>query len=252
MVPDHDRSGSEPPAPGARRQRRLRWAGIVAGVVVLVVALAPGPAVTPFVERAMERGRGDCTQVTGFEVEDAGRWPVVLRAATGQVGQVSARADEVVFNQDFPIHDVRFRADEIGVAPLRFGTDRGDVVVRGGEASATVRFADIERALADIHVDAALRWDGGRITADVQVPVIGPVPTTVAWQQVDGDLELTFTALEVITLPALKITFPEPVAFDRIDPAQGTADADGVRVATTIDGTIESDDWGCDTATGTG
>jgi hypothetical protein len=162
------------------------------------------------------------------------------------------RADEVVFNQDFPIHDVEFEADEIGVAPLRFGTDGGDAVVRGGWSSATIRFGDIERALADIGVDAALRWDGGRLVADVQVPFLGPVATTVDSRQAGTDLELIFTALEVITLPALQIEFPEPVAFESLGPPDDVAGPDGVRIATSIDGKFESDTWGCDTSTSSG
>jgi hypothetical protein len=233
------------PSPWGRRGRR---AGIVAGVVLLVVALLPEPAVAPFVERAIERRGSECVQVNGFEVTEAGRWPAVLRAATGQLGHVSVRADEVIFNQDFPIHDVAFEADEIGVAPLRFGTDGGDAVVRGGRSSATIRFGDIERALAGIGVDAALRWDGGRLLADVQVPILGPVPTTVDWRQAGSDLELTFTALEVITLPALRIAFPEPVAFDGLGPPDGDAQPDGVRIATTVDGTFKAGAWGCDTS----
>jgi hypothetical protein len=227
----------------------------VAGVVVLLVALAPGPAVAPFVERAVERSPSECVQVVGFELDDAGGWPVVLRAATGQVGRVEARADEVVFagvDGEFPIHDVRFRADQIGVAPLRFGTDHGDTEVRGGRSSATIRFTDLERALSGIGVDATLRWEADRMVADVQVPFLGAVPTTVDWRAAAGDLELVFTALEVITLPALRITFPDPVAFDRLDPADGPTPDAGVRVATTIDGTIDSDTWACETTTSPG
>jgi hypothetical protein len=217
---------------------------LVAGVVLLAVALVPGPAVHPFVERAVVRHQSECVQLRGFEVRDAGSWPTVVRAAAGRLVDVSVHVDEVLFNRDFPIHDVSFSADRVEVAPLRFGMDRGDAVVRGGESSATVRFADVERVIADQGVDLTLRWEGARLVADVQVPLLGVVPTTVDLQPVDGDLELRFAALDLIPLPSLLLEMPEPVAF-----RSSGAVSDGIRVDTAIDGTVASDDWGCDAAT---
>ena len=225
-------------------RRRWRRVGLVVGVVALGVALVPEALVHPFVERAASRHQSECVQVTGFRVVDAGAWPAVLRAAAGKVRDVSIHADEILFDRDFSIHDVSFSADEIEVAPLRFGMDDGDAVIRGGQSRATVRFGDIERVVAAYGVDLALRWEGARLIADVQVPVLGVVPTTVDLQPVGGDLELRFAALDVIPLPSLLIALPETVAFRSYDPA-----TDGIRLATTIDGTVTSDDWACDAGT---
>jgi hypothetical protein len=217
---------------------------LVVGVVAVGVALVPEAFVHPFVERAAARHRSECVQVTGFRVLDAGAWPAVLRAAAGQVRDVSMHADEALFNRDLSIYDVWFSADEIEVAPLLFGMDDGDAVIRGGESRATMRFGDIERVVADYGVDLTLRWDAAKLVADVQVPVLGVVPTTVDLQPVDGDLELRFAALDVIPLPSLLIDLPETVAFRSYDPAAG-----GVQLATAIDGTVTSDDWACDAGT---
>ena len=79
--------------------------------------------------------------------------------------------------------------------------------------------------------------------ADVLVPFVGPVPTTVDMVPVDGDLELRFAALDVIELPAMVIAFPEPVRLEGVD-----VRGEGMRVSTTVDGTMGSSEWGCDTS----
>jgi hypothetical protein len=227
---------------GSRRWPRI---AIGAGALLAVAALVPEPAVRPFVERAVDRHGSDCVELTGFRVVDAGRWPVVLRAAAGKLQDVAVEADEVSFDGGFAIHDVRFRADEIGVAPLRFGTDGGDAVVRGGRSSATLRFDGLERALADLGVDATLRWDGERLVADVQVPFLGIVPTTVDGHEAGGDLELAFAPLDLITLPPLRIDFADPFAFDGLGRPLDTPTRDAVRIDATVDGTLPSTTWAC-------
>jgi hypothetical protein len=213
------------------------------GLVVVAVLLAPPPLVDPFVDRAASRYEGQCAEFSGVDV-DSGSWPAVLRAATGQLRNVSAHTDEVRFDDDFAIHDIDFTADEVNVAPLRFGVVDGDADIGGGESSATVLLDDIERIIAGYGVTADLHGEGASLVADVQVPILGVVPTTVDMVPVDGDLELRFAALDTFPLPSLLISFPEPVALRGVD-VQG----EGMRVSTTVDGTITSGDWGCDAAT---
>jgi hypothetical protein len=224
-------------------RRRWRRVLVVACVVALVLGLMPESLVHPFVERAVDRHGGECVEMDGFEVLDAGSWPVVARAATGRMRGVATHADEVVFGQDFPIHDVWFTADEIDVAPMRFGMDGGDAEVKGGRGRATVLFTDLEASAADFGVDMTLRWDGARLVSDVQVPVLGILPTTVDLQGADGDLEMHYTALDVLELPPFVLELPDPVAYDAYSPRP-----DGIEVATTIDGTITADTWACEGA----
>jgi hypothetical protein len=227
---------------------RRRWRRVLLGVgaVVLALAMVPESLVHPFVERAVDRHGGDCVELDGFEVLDAGSWPVVARAATGRMRGIATHADEVLFDQDFPIHDVWFTADEIDVAPLRFGMDGGDAVVKGGRSRATVAFADLEEIAADLGIDMTLRWDGAQLVSDVQVPVLGVLPTTVDLQGVDGDLEMRYAALDVFELPPFVLELPDPVTYDGYSPQ-----ADGIEITTTIDGTVTADTWACDAGAGT-
>jgi hypothetical protein len=232
------------PLPGRRRRRGPRWSRVAAGLAVLVLAvlLAPAPLVDPFVDRTAARYQGECATFTGLDA-GSGSWPAVFRAATGQLRDVTAHADEIRFDNDFTIRDVDFSADEVNVPPLRFGATDADAEIRGGKSSATVDLADIERILAGWGVTADLHGEGTSLVADVLVPFVGPVPTTVDMVPVDGDLELRFAALDVIELPSMVIAFPEPVRLESVD-VQG----EGMRVSTTVDGTMGSSEWGCDTS----
>lgn len=215
----------------------------VLGAVVVAVLLAPAPLVDPVVERAAYGYQSECTEFSGVTV-DSGTWPVVGRAAIGRLRGVSARADEVRFDSGVTIHDVDLAADEIHVAPLRFGAGGGDAEVRGGEAAATLPYSEIEEVIAGYGVTVELRPGDDALVADVQVPVIGTIPTTVELIPVDGDLELRFAALDVIPLPSVLVALPDPVALSAVD-----LDEDGMRLATTVDGTLASDRWGCDADT---
>jgi LmeA-like phospholipid-binding len=235
---------------GAAPDRRRWWRrgplwvriGAVLGLVVVASLLAPAPLVDPFVNRVGTRYQGECAVFRGVDI-GSGSWPAVLRAATGQLRDMTAHTDEVRFDNDFTIYDVDFSADEVNVPPVRFGLVDGDAEIRGGESSATVRLDDVERILAGWGVTVDLHGGGSSLVADVQVPFVGPVPTNVEMVPLDGDLELRFAALDVIPLPSLVIAFPEPVALQGVD-----VRGDGMRVTTTVEGTMTSDQWGCDTS----
>ena len=241
-----ERPGHLAPSPERRGwwRRWPLWSRVAAGLALvgLAVLLAPAPLVQPFVDRAASRYEGECATFTGVEA-GSGSWPSVLRAATGRLRNVTAHADEIRFDNDFTIHDVDFRADEMNVPPLRFGATDADAEIRGGESTASVDLADIERILAGWGVTADLHGEGASLVADVQVPLVGPVPTTVDMVPVDGDLELRFAALDLIPLPSMVIAFPEPVRLRGVDVRGET-----MRVSTTVDGTMGSSEWGCDTS----
>jgi hypothetical protein len=240
-------------------------------VLLLLVALAPSPLVEWAVDRGAARYQGECTEFVGLSVTDSGAWPTVVRAAAGKLRDVSAHADEVHFSDGFAIYDVEFTAAEVDVAALRFGMTDDDAIVRGGRSSALVRLDDLEAIIADYGIDVSLTGlpasaapgagsgaggtgsdgtgSGGAggsnmLNADVEVPVIGTVPTTVEVAVVGGDIELRFVALDVIPLPSVTIELPDPVTLQSVE-----VEADLVRATTTIDGTIASGDWACDAAT---
>jgi hypothetical protein len=244
--PDGPPGHLAPPRPPERRwwRRGPLWARVLGGLALvgLAVLLAPAPLVDPFVDRTASRYQGECATFTGLDV-GSGSWPAVFRAATGRLRGVSAHADEIRFDNDFTIHDVEFSADQVNVPPLRFGATDSDAEIRGGESSASVDLADIERILAGWGVTADLHGEGASMVADVQVPFFGVVPTTVDMVPVDGDLELRFAALDMIQLPSMVIAFPEPVRLRGVD-----VRGESMRVSTTVDGTMGSDEWGCDTS----
>jgi hypothetical protein len=228
-------------------------------VLLLLVALAPSPLVEWAADRGAARYQGECTEFVGLSVTDSGAWPTVVRAAAGKLRDVSAHADEVRFSDGFAIYDVELRADEVDVAALRFGMTDDDAIVRGGRSTALVRLDDLEATIAGYGIDVTLTGlpasaapgtgSGGTsasnmLNADVEVPVIGTVPTTVEVAVVDGDIELRFVALDVIPLPSVTIELPDPVTLQSVE-----VEADRVRATTTIDGTIASGDWACDAAT---
>jgi hypothetical protein len=219
---------------------------VLAGLGGLVVAglLAPAPLVDPIVDRTAYRYEGRCARFTGVDV-DSGAWPVVARAAIGRLSGVSVRTEEVRFDNGFALHDVEFSAEQIEAAPLPFGLVDQDAEIQGGRSSSTVLFEDLERIVSAYGVTVGLRAEGGAMMADVEVPVIGTMTTTVDLAPVGGDLELSYGVLDAIALPASVLDFPEPLALERIE-----VRATGLRVETTVEGTITSQDWGCDTTTG--
>lgn len=215
----------------------------VLGGLAVVGLLAPAPLVDPIVERTAYRYEGRCARFTGVDV-DSGDWPVVARAALGRLSGVSMRTDEVRFDNGFALHDIEFSAERIHAAPLPLGLVDQDAEIRGGRSSSTVLFDDLEQILSAFGVTAELRAEDGVMKADVEVPVIGVVTTTVDLAPVDGDLELSYDVLDVVELPAVVLEFPEPLALEHIELGD-----DGLRAEAAVEGTITAQDWGCDTTT---
>lgn len=208
-------------------------------VMALLVLLAPTSLFDPLVRRAVSRYGGSCTELVGVEV-DSGSWPVVARALAGRYRDVSMHVEEMRAD-GFSYHDVTFSAAEVDVAPLGGLLSERDVQVRGGTASATVRFADIERVIAASGTTVHLRADGPTLVADVEVPLLGPVPTTVTITPVDGDMELVFAPLDVFTLPPVRVPVPAPLSLREVE-----VGSDALRFDSTVDGAVRSDELGCD------
>lgn len=223
----------------------LRRVLALVGGLIAAVLLAPTPLVQPFADRAARGYEGRCATFTGLDV-DPGAWPVVARAVVGRLRGVSSHADEVAFDNGAVFHDVDVAADRVHGAPLRFGVGGQDAEIRGGASSATVHLADVERSLAAEGITVDLRADGDALTADVEVPVLGVVPTPVEVVPVDGDLELRFAPFDAFPLPPLTIALPDPIAVQTVEIV-----ADGVRVSSTVEGTLPAGEWGCDTDAGT-
>src|SRR5699024_10576440 len=120
-----------------------------------------------------------------------------------------------------------------------------DADIRGGESAATVLLADVEDALAAYGGTVELHVEGETLMADAEVPVVGNVPTTVDLVPVDGDLELRFAALDAFDLPPVVIDFPDPIVLQGVE-----LQDEGVRVTSTVDGTMTTQDWGCDAEAG--
>jgi hypothetical protein len=158
---------------------------------------------------------------------------------------VSTHVDELRI-EGFSYYDVRFSADRVDVAPA-FGllSDRG-TQVHGGRSSATVRFDDIEAVVASYGTTVALRRQGSTLVADVQVPFLGPIPTTVEITPVDGDMELVFAPLDLVELPPVRVPFPAPAAFRAVDVGD-----DALRIDATVDGPLRSGELGCEPAAST-
>lgn len=234
-----------------RRRRGRSWRrrlviGAVAAVVLLavLVLLAPTSLVDRYARRAVSDYGGTCAELVGVDV-DSGAWPVVARAAAGQHRDVTMHVDELRVD-GFTYHDVSFTAREMEVAPL-FGlvSDR-ETVVHGGESSATARFDDIEEVIAAYGTPVDLREQGATLVADVQVPLLGAIPTSVRIASVDGDMELVFAPLDLVTLPPVRIPFPAPAAFQSVEVAE-----DAIRIDVTVDGPLRSEELGCDAASNT-
>ena len=185
---------------GAGGGRGLRRVLAAAGVLVAAVLLAPTPLVRPLADRAARGFEGPCATFTGVEV-DPGRWPVVARALAGRMRGVSTHADEVAFDNGAVFHDVEFSADQVNGPPVAFGLRSRDTGIRGGRSSATVHLDDLERSLADEGLTVDLHVDAGALVADVEVPVLGAVPTAVEVLPVDGDIELRFAPYDAFPLP---------------------------------------------------
>lgn len=239
------RDGDEPN--GGRLWSRFRWRWVLAvlGVLVLAILLAPTAVVNPIARRAVS-GYGDgCAEISGLQV-DSGSWPVVLRAVTGRLDDVSVEIDEVRFDT-FSVYDVRTSASTVRVAPLGLSLAGGDPKVQGGETSSTMLFADIERIYAEYDVPLTLRrdeLDSSRLIADVDVPLVGPVPTAVTVTPSEGDLELVLAPLDMFELPPIRITSAEPFDVRSVDLRD-----DAIRVGSTFEGTLSSDGFACDVAT---
>ncbi len=228
-------------ADGGRGRRRLL---ALLGGLVLAVLLAPTPLVQPLADRAARGHDRRCATFTGIAV-DPGAWPVVARAALGRLRGVSTHVDRVAFDNGAVFHDVTVSASEVKGPPLALGLRSGDAEIRGGRSSATVRFDDLERSLAAEGVTVDLRAEAGALVADIDVPFLGAVPTGVDVVPADGDLELQFAPYEALPLPPLHIALPDPVELAEVEIA-----ADGLRVASTIEGTLGAGDWGCVPAAG--
>ena len=228
-----------PPAPG-----RLRALLAVVGGLVSAVLLAPTPVVQPLADRAARGYEGRCATFTEVEV-DPGTWPVVARAVLGRLRGVSTHVDRVAFDNGAVFHDVTVSAGEINGPPLALGLRSGDAEIRGGRSSATVRFDDLERSLSSEGVTVDLRAEAGSLVADVDVPFLGVVPTGVDIVPSDGDLELRFAPYEAFPLPPLRVELPDPVELAEVEIV-----AEGLRVSSTVEGTLGAGDWGCAPATG--
>lgn len=226
------------PRDRGRSRRRRRVLAVLGGLLVAVL-LAPTPLVRPFADRAARGYGGRCAVLTGVEA-DPGAWPVVARAVLGRMRGVSTHAEGVRFDNGAVFHDVDFTAKRVNGAPLRFGVGSQDAEIRGGVSSATVRLDDIERSLAAEGVPVDLRADGDALTADVEVPVLGVVPTAVEVVPVGGDLELRFAPFDAFPLPPMTIALPDPIAVRTVE-----ITADGVRVSSTVEGTLPAGEWGC-------
>jgi hypothetical protein len=239
------RDGDEPN--GGRLWSRFPWRRVLAvlGVVVLLILLAPAAVVNPIARRVVSGYGGDCAELSGVRV-DSGSWPVVLRAVTGRLSDVSVEIDEIRFDT-FSIYDVSSSASSIRVRPLGLAAAGGDAKVQGGETSSTLLFADIERIYAEYDVTLTLRRDDldpSRLIADVDVPLLGPIPTGVTITPAEGDLELVLAPLDMFELPPIRITSAEPFEASSVDIGD-----EAVRIESTFEGTLGDDDFACDVAT---
>jgi hypothetical protein len=234
--------GTTPGGPRPRWSRRrlvLLGLGVASLVVVLLVLLVPTSLVDRVTRRSVSGYGGSCAELLGIDV-DSGDWPVIARAATGHYSGVSTHVDELRLD-GFSYYDVSFSADRIDVAPL-FGvlSDR-QTTVHGGEASATVRYEDIEAAIAEAGSTVDLTVQGSSLVANVDVPFLGPVPTTVDITPVEGDMQIVFAPLDMIELPPITVPFPAPTRLREV-----VVEDDALQVDSTVDGTLRSGDFGCD------
>jgi LmeA-like phospholipid-binding len=207
--------------------------------LVLLVLLAPASLVDPLMRRSVARYGGECTDLVGVDV-DSGVWPTVARMLTGQLHDVSLHVDEMR-SEGFTYYDVSFSAAEVEFAPLGGLVSDRATRVHDGETSATVRFDDIEQLIARSGTTVQLRQQGTTLVADVEVPFVGPLPTTVGISPVDGDMELLFAPLDVFTLPPVRVPIPAPLSLRQVE-----VRSDALRFDSTVDGVVPADDLGCD------
>lgn len=239
------------------------------GASVVLVLLAPAPVVDPVARRIASGYGGDCAELSGLEAS-AGRWPVVARALMGQLSDVSVEIDEVRFGE-FDVRDVRTSAERVDVPPLGLSLAADEVTVSGGETSSSLPFEEIEAAYAELGITLTLRRDTStqeapgsegpaatsgepagdtstgnqaRLVADVEVPLIGAVPTTVAITSVEGDVEIALAPFEYFWLPAFRIASEEPFEVSSVEIRE-----DAVRFTSTFEGTLRAEDFGCDVTT---
>jgi hypothetical protein len=233
MPPRHD--------PWLRRvRRRLSWRRVLAGLALImaVVLLAPTAVVDAVVTRTVSAFGSDCVALSGLDV-DSGSWPVVARAVAGRLQDVSGEVDEVRFDA-FAVHDVSFTVDEADVAPLGGGLVAREADVRGGAATGTLRFTEIERIIADHGVDATVRREGRRVVAEVDVPIVDSLSTGLTVAAADGGLDIRLAPLDQFTSPPLHITPSEPFRIEDVDVLD-----DGVQVDLAFDGELAAGDSHC-------
>jgi hypothetical protein len=205
------------------------------------VLLAPTPVLDALARRSVAGYGGECAELDGIDVR-SGSWPVVARAALGHVDAVSAEIDEIrLEDPQLAYHDISFSAARIDVGPLGGLVGSDDIEIEDGTATVTVLFDDLEGLLADHGFTVALTSRAGSVAAAISVAGLGELPTTVNVAAVDGRLELEFVPLDLITLPPLPVTLPDPVVVRSVE-----VQPDGVRVDTTIDGTLHPSGFTCD------
>jgi hypothetical protein len=208
------------------------------GLALATVLLAPTAVVDVVVARIASGFGSECAELAGVDVH-SGSWPVVARAITGHLQDVTVDVEEVRL-RTFAVHDVNFAVASADVAPLGGALVAHEADVRDGQATATLRFTEIERIVADHGVDMTVRRDGSGAVADVDVPLVGPVPTGITVAPADGQLEIRLAALDRVALPPLRITPAEPFRIEAVEVLD-----EGVQVGLTFDGRLAAGDSHC-------
>ena len=234
------------PGPGRRRRWRWRWRRVVVGGLVAVVVLLVGGVLVPtsvldgMAARNVSRLGGDCADLIGVDVH-SGSWPVAARLMAGHYRGVTAEIDEVrLFDPALTYHDVTFTAARIDIGKVG-GLFSDEVRIRGGTTTATLGFDTIESVLSSYDVTAELAEEAGSIQADIHLPPFGEFPTTVHVTAVEGGIDLQFVALDLVTLPPLRIEVPAPAAVRSVEVRD-----DGVHLDATIDGFLPTQDFSCE------
>jgi hypothetical protein len=232
--------GRDPGRP-ARRRRRVVVGGLVAVAGLLVAGLlVPTSVFDGIAARSVSRLGGDCADLVGVDVH-SGSWPVAGRLMAGHYEGVSADIDEVRLRDPaLTYHDVTFTAARIDIGKLG-GLFSDEVRIHRGTTTATLGFDALESVLGSYGVTAELSGEAGSIRAEIVLPPFGEVPTTVDVTAVDGGIDLQFVALDLVTLPPLRIGVPAPAAVRSVEVRH-----DGVHVDATIDGFLPTDDFSCE------